>query len=140
VTRGRNRTQEGVLATLRLLVEAGADVNARMVTEPKPIVPEGTSAAAAYAYQLRGRPSQVPSPSAVPHQTAVHGAAERGYTAIVTFLAEHGADLRAKDALGRTPLDLAKAIGVKGVRETAGEPFPETVAAIEALLAASPVR
>src|SRR2546425_11513593 len=34
VTRGRNRTDEGVLATMKLLVDAGANVNARMVTEP----------------------------------------------------------------------------------------------------------
>ena len=34
VTRGRNRTDEGVLATMQLLLDAGADVNARMVTEP----------------------------------------------------------------------------------------------------------
>ena len=33
VTRGRNRTNEGVLATMRLLLDAGADVNARMVTD-----------------------------------------------------------------------------------------------------------
>ncbi|HEY6510286.1 MAG TPA: ankyrin repeat domain-containing protein, partial [Vicinamibacterales bacterium] len=33
VTRGRNRTNEGVLATMRLLLDAGADINARMVTE-----------------------------------------------------------------------------------------------------------
>ena len=35
VTRGRNRTNEGVLATMRLLLDAGADINARMVTEPQ---------------------------------------------------------------------------------------------------------
>src|SRR6266516_457169 len=35
VTRGRNRTNEGVLATMQLLIDAGADINARMVTEPR---------------------------------------------------------------------------------------------------------
>ena len=34
VTRGRNRTEEGVLKTMQLLVDAGADVNARELTEP----------------------------------------------------------------------------------------------------------
>ena len=33
VTRGRNRTDEGVLATMKLLLDAGANINARMVTE-----------------------------------------------------------------------------------------------------------
>jgi ankyrin repeat protein len=129
VTRGRNRTNEGVLATMRLLLAAGADIDARMVSEPRRVVPEGTSQAAAFALGLR-RPSQVPSAAAVPHQTALHGAAERGFTAFVKFLAENGADLQAKDANGRTPLDLAKA---------SREPFPETVALLETLTAADPV-
>jgi hypothetical protein len=67
----------------------------------------------------------------VPHQTALHGAAERGLTAFVKFLVENGADVRATDANGRTPLDLAKA---------GPEPFPETVALLESLVAASPTR
>jgi ankyrin repeat protein len=135
VTRGRNRTNEGVLATMRLLLDAGADINARMVTEPGRNPVDGLSQAAAFAVALR-RPSQVPSASAVPHQTALHGAAERGFTPLVKFLAENGADLQAKDANGRTALDLAKGVGVPGVRQTAGEPFPETVALLESLMAA----
>ena len=137
VTRGRNRTNEGVLATMRLLLDAGADINARMLTERRP-VQEGASQAANYAISLRGRPSQLPSALAVPHQTALHGAAERGFTPFVKFLGENGADVRAKDANGRTPLDLAKGVGVAGVRQAAGEGFPETVKLIESLLAAAP--
>jgi ankyrin repeat protein len=135
VTRGRNRTDEGVLATMRLLLDAGADINARMVTEPRRLVPEGTSQAAAFAIGLR-RPSQVPSAAAVPHQTALHGAAERGFTSFVKFLAENGADLQVKDANGRTALDLAKGVGVPGVRQATREPFPETAALLESLMAA----
>src|SRR5690606_3047511 len=65
-TRGRSRTIEGVLATMELLVAAGADVNARMVTEPR-----GPTAAhllvieqrlSDFGYDYRGR--QVPSPRA----------------------------------------------------------------------------
>jgi ankyrin repeat protein len=121
VTRGRNRTNDGVLATMRLLLDAGADINARMVTDAP----------------RSGEYSQVPSATAVPHQNALHGAAERGYTPLVKFLVENGADLQAKDANGRTALDLAKGVGVPGVRQAAGEGFPETVALIESLLAAS---
>src|SRR5207249_3670027 len=54
VTRGRNRTDEGVLATMRLLIDAGADINARMVTEPR-----APAAAAGRGSGRRG--SQVPS-------------------------------------------------------------------------------
>jgi ankyrin repeat protein len=136
VTRGRNRTSDGVLATMRLLLDAGADINARMVTEPTRLVPEGAAYRAAAAAGRAGRSSQVPGPAAVPHQTALHGAAERGFTAFVKLLAENGADLQAKDANGRTPLDLAKGVGVPGVRQAAGEPFPETVALLESLMAA----
>jgi ankyrin repeat protein len=136
VTRGRNRTSEGVLATMRLLLDGGADVNARMVTEPRRVVDTGASARAAAAGGRGGRASPVPSASAVPHQTALHGAAERGFTPFVKFLAENGAELQAKDANGRTPLDLAKGVGVPGVRQAAGEPFPETVALLESLMAA----
>ncbi|HEX5109170.1 MAG TPA: ankyrin repeat domain-containing protein [Vicinamibacterales bacterium] len=137
VTRGRNRTREGVIETMKLLIAAGANVNATMVTERRGGGPgEPTSQAAAYAINLRGRPSQVPSPFAVAHQTAIHGAAQRGFTEFVKFLAENGADLTLKDANGRTPLDLAKGVGVPGVRQAAGEGHPETAALIEKLLAA----
>ncbi len=120
---------------MRLLVDAGADVNARMVTERRPAA-EGASQRAAAAGGGGRRASQVPSASAVPHQTALHGAAERGFTPFVKFLVDHGADVRAKDANGRTPLDLAKGVGVPGVRQPAAEPFPETVALLESLIAA----
>ena len=132
VTRGRNRTKEGVLATMALLVEAGANVNARMVAEPGRDANAGASQASAYALGIR-RPSQIPSAAAVPHQTALLGAAEHGYTPFVKFLAEHGADLQAKDSRGRTALDLAKGVGVPGVRAATGEPHPDTVALLESL-------
>jgi ankyrin repeat protein len=136
VTRGRNRTNEGVLATMRLLLDAGADINARMVTEPRGVVDDSASQRAAAAAGRGGRSSQVPSALAVPHQTALHGAAERGFTAFVKFLADNGADLQAKDASGRTPLDLARGVGVPGIRQAAREPFPETVALLESLMSA----
>ena len=136
VTRGRNRTNEGVLATMRLLLDAGANINARMVTEPRRAVVDSAAARAAAGAGRGGRASQVPSPFAVPHQTALHGAAERGFTAFVKFLAENGADLQVKDADGRTALDLARGVGVPGVRTAAREPFPETVALLESLMAA----
>ncbi len=135
VTRGRNRTNEGVLATMKLLLDAGANINARMVTEQGRNPADGLSQAAQFAVVLR-RPSQVPTANAVPHQTALHGAAQRGLTPFVKFLAERGADLEAKDANGRTALDLARGVGVAGVRQASRDPFPETVALLEALMTA----
>jgi ankyrin repeat protein len=140
VTRGRNRTEEGVLATLRLLVDAGADVNARMLTEPR-----GEAAAhllvieqrlSDYRYDYRGR--QVPSPRAVPHRTALHGAAMKGFTPFVKFLAENGADLYAKDGNGRTALDLALGNYNEQFLRQAAEPHEETAAVLRELMAANP--
>jgi ankyrin repeat protein len=140
VTRGRNRTDEGVLATMRLLLDAGADINARMLTEPT-----GDSAAhllvieqrlTDFSYNYRGR--QVPSPRAVPHRTALHGAAMKGFNPIVEFLVASGADLYAKDANGRTPLDLARGDYQEAFLRQAAEPQLETVALLERLIGEHP--
>jgi ankyrin repeat protein len=149
VTRGRNRTDAGVLATMDLLVKAGANVNARSIVDPRPAgggrggrgggppvaAARGSggpddSASARIAQTFR-RGSQVPSANAVPNQTALHGAAEHGFDKFIEFLVAHGADLTAKDASGRTPLDVARGAG--GNR---GGPdaFPKTVALLESLM------
>ncbi len=41
--------------------------------------------------------------------TAMHAAAQRNFNTVVRLLAEHGADVDAKNDAGRTPLDLAEA-------------------------------
>jgi ankyrin repeat protein len=140
VTRGRNRTDEGVLSTMRALLDAGADINAKMLMEPR-----GESAAhllvieqrlSDYSYDYRGR--QVPSVRAVPHRTALHGAAMKGFTPIVKFLAENGADLYAKDANGATALDLAEGNYNEPFLRQAAEPHEETAAVLKQLMAANP--
>jgi len=135
VTRGRNRTDEGILATLQLLVDAGADINARMVTEPnRQFFDNAAQRVAGYTYDRRGR--QVPSPGAVPHRTALHGAAIRGFDSVIEFLAANGADLEAMDANDRTPADLAMGNYNENFRTQAAEPLVETVELLESLLAA----
>src|SRR5688572_17597413 len=140
VTRGRNRTEEGVMSTMRALLDAGADIDARMLTEPR-----GESAAhllvieqrlSDFSYDYRGR--QVPSVRAVPHRTALHGAAMKGYTTFVKFLAENGADLYAKDANGSTALDLAEGNYNEPFLRQAAEPHAETAAVLKELMAARP--
>src|SRR5689334_2514116 len=150
VTRGRNRTDEGVLATMDLLVKAGANVNARSVVDrvaggrggrggggapPPAAAPRGSggaddSASARIAQTFR-RGSQMPSANAVPNQTALHGAAEHGFDKFIAFLVAHGADLTVKDAQGRTPLDAARGAG--GQRGGA-DAYPKTVALLESLM------
>jgi ankyrin repeat protein len=140
VTRGRNRTDESVLATMRALLDAGADINARMLQEPR-----GDSAAhllvieqrlSDFSYDYRGR--QVPSVRAKPHRTALHGAAMKGFTTIVKFLAENGADLYAKDANGSTALDLALGNYNEPFLRQAAEPHEETAEVLRELMAARP--
>jgi hypothetical protein len=155
VTRGRNRTEEGVLATMDLLVKAGANVNARSVVDPRPAGgrggPGGGRGGAAPAAPISAAPgsgdysaserialvfrrgSQVPSANAMPNQTALHGAAEHGFDKFIEFLVANGADLTIKDATGRTPLDVARGAG--GVRGGA-DAFPKTVALLESLMKA----
>jgi ankyrin repeat protein len=177
VTRGRNRTDEGVLATMALLVKAGANVNARSVVDrlpaggrggpggggaggggaaaasgarggggarggaaPPAAVPAAAAAPAGFAAgdsaseriaQSFRRGSQMPSANALPNQTALHGAAEHGFDKFIEFLVANGADLTAKDANGRTPLDAARGAG--GARGGA-DAFPKTVALLESLM------
>lgn len=132
VTRGRNRTDDDVLATMRILIDAGADVNAKTISDRGGFGGRGGG---------RGRGSQVPGPFAMPDQTALHGAASHGYTRFVEFLAASGADLGATDASGRTALDLARgnAGGRGGRGGGGGEPaFPETAALLESLMGVAP--
>ncbi|HEY1239802.1 MAG TPA: ankyrin repeat domain-containing protein [Bryobacteraceae bacterium] len=153
VTRGRIRTDEGVLATMDLLVKAGANVNAFSMMDPRApggrggagprgggAPPRGATGAAGFAAgdsasariaQTFRRGSQMPSASALPHQTALHGAAEHGFDKFIEFLVAHGADLQAKDAFGRTPLDTARGAG--GQRGGA-DAFPKTVTLLESLM------
>ena len=73
----------------------------------------------------------MPSAAAIPNQTALHGAAEHGFDKFVQFLVDHGADLNAKDANGRTALEVARGAG--GLRGGA-DAFPSTVALLEKLM------
>jgi len=67
--------------------------------------------------------------------TALHGAAQKGYDQVVQFLADHGAKLDIKDKRGRTPLDAANGLmgngGFDGSRRDVHE---STVALLKKLM------
>jgi uncharacterized protein len=144
VTRGRNRTDEGVLASMDLLIKAGANVNARSITDRSLVAGRGGAGAfgagesvgARIAQQNAHRGGQMPSANAVPNQTALHGAAEHGFDKFIEFLVAKGADLTIKDASGRTPLDIARGAG--GARGGA-DAYPKTVALLESLMKAKAI-
>jgi ankyrin repeat protein len=69
-------------------------------------------------------------------QTALHGAASKGYTSLVQFLVQRGATLDMRDMNGTTPLDAANGkLRGAGRSASAVNVFPETVALLENLLA-----
>jgi uncharacterized protein len=80
-----------VIASLEILLAAGADVNAAITDL------QSRTARIARLNSLTDRQGQ----------TALHQAAGRGWAEVVEYLLEHGADASAKDAMGRTALDLA---------------------------------
>jgi ankyrin repeat protein len=129
-TRGKFRDPEDEIATLQLLVDHGADVNARMVAEPGARLTTTGERRSNFGYDVRGR--QVPSERALPHWTAVHAAATKGWNHIIEFLARNGAELEIRDANGRTPRDLAS--GDYEAKNLAGA-LADTVALLDALIA-----
>jgi hypothetical protein len=62
----------------------------------------------------------------------------KGFTPIVKFLGENGADLYAQDANGATALDLAEGNYNEPFLRQAAEPHPETAAVLKELMAANP--
>jgi ankyrin repeat protein len=50
----------------------------------------------------------MPSANAIPHQTALHGAAARGFSSFVKYLAGRGADINARDADGQRRLQSSR--------------------------------
>jgi ankyrin repeat protein len=83
--------QDDVIASLEILLAAGADVNAAITDT------QSRTARIARISSLTDRQGQ----------TALHSAAGRGWTEVVEFLLSHGANPAAEDLQGRTPLDLA---------------------------------
>jgi len=104
------------LATLEILRQAGADVNARVT-------------------DTSSRTARIARPSSMTNrqgQTALYGAINWGWARVVQYLLDHGARVDIADAAGKTPLDAV--VGNAGGRDH--KTVPEVVAMIEAASAA----
>jgi uncharacterized protein len=72
-------------------------------------------------------------------QTAMHGAAQKGWDQVVQYLADHGARLDVKDKKGLTPLDASLGLaGGLGFDNTTGDVHESTAALLKKLMAAKP--
>jgi ankyrin repeat protein len=101
-TTGRKKTEPEAIASIKLCLDAGADVNTA---------------------DNQG-------------ETALHGAAQKGWDEVVQFLADRGAKLDAKDKKGRTPLDAANGLlGNGGFDGTRRDVHESTVALLRKLTA-----
>jgi ankyrin repeat protein len=88
---GSPSIEKDVIASLEILIQAGADVNAAVT-------------------DIQSRTARIARQSSMTDrqgQTALHSAAGRGWAEVVAYLLEHGASPAPKDLLGRTALDLA---------------------------------
>jgi ankyrin repeat protein len=103
-TAGRKKTEEQAIASIKLCMEAGADVNA--------IDNQG--------------------------DTALHGAAQKGYDQVVQFLVDRGAKLDIKDKKGRTPLDAAMGLMGNGGFDGSRRDVHESTAALLRKLTSGP--
>lgn len=123
-TRGRFKTEEASIETLKLLLDAGADINA--LTGDPAIRPSTTSLAdeRAAAMERAGRDDR--RSVFADGQTALHAAAKVGWNKIVKFLIDNGATQQVKDANGLTPFDLAMGRYSSGFLQPPPEPLWET--------------
>jgi ankyrin repeat protein len=84
--------QSKAIATMDLLLKAGADVNAR-------------------ATDTASRTARIARPSTMTNrqgQTALYAAINWSWTQVVQYLLDHGARVDIKDAAGKTPLDATR--------------------------------
>ena len=103
-----------VIASLEILLKAGADMNSR--------IDDGYT-----------RTSRIARPSGLTDregQTALYSAAGRGWTKVVAFMIEHGASVDVADKRGKSPLDIA-------LTPVGGRPIPNAEAVAELLRGAS---
>jgi hypothetical protein len=121
-TRGGNYTEDQAIEAVKVLLAAGADVNASAY--------KGAKARHDAAVQCTG---YVVIEDCYKGETAMHGAALHGWLKLARVLADAGADLDAEDADGKTPLDYAMGRYRLGFLEDRPEPQLKVAQGLRAL-------
>ncbi len=132
-TRGVDATEAERIATLELLLDAGADINRRTLSVGR-IAPPGQD-----NFLMRVKVTKILNQNYIYNdvppdgRAAIHGAARNGWNKIVEFLADHGAELKVAGRDGLTPMDLAAGRYPPEVLVPPADPHKETMALLEKL-------
>ena len=122
-TRGRYKTEEASIETLKVLLAHGANINAVSGDPAKRVFVklDGPERGAALEAASRGA-------ALVDGQTALHAAAKEGWNKIAKFLIDNGIRQQVVDSSGRTPFDLAMGIYPAAYNAPPSEPILDTAA------------
>ncbi|HEX7081563.1 MAG TPA: ankyrin repeat domain-containing protein [Gammaproteobacteria bacterium] len=131
-TRGQDATEEDRIETLKVLLEAGADVNRRTVSFGR-IPPPGKDNFLMHVRITHGNQRYIYSYVPPDGRAAIHGAARNGWNKVVQFLFDHGAKLKVAGRDGLTPMDLAAGRYEPEILVPPADPFPETMKLLEEL-------
>ena len=125
-TRGKFRTQEQSIELIRILLDAGADINA---VSGDPAIRPGQQ----LVNHDRGKHMHAANEGEIVvwGQTALHGAAKQGWTEVARFLIDNGARQQVIDDSGRTPFDYAMGNYPPAYNDSAPLPFFETAQFIQ---------
>jgi ankyrin repeat protein len=128
--KARYKTEEMALESVRLLRAAGAAVDTAINDRRRLEREEDRDL---------GGPVRYHSVHIPPNgQTAIFGAARRGYNTVIEFLVAEGARIDVVDAEGQTPFDMAMARYEAVPLDPPQSPRPDTAALLAELCAASP--
>ncbi len=132
-TRGVDATEADRIATIKLLLDAGADINRRTLSVGR-IAPPGKD-----NFLMRVKVTKILNQNYIYNdvppdgRAAIHGAARNGWNKVVAFLVEHGAKLKIAGRDGLTPMDLAAGRYPPEVLVPPPDPLKKTMALLEKL-------
>jgi hypothetical protein len=123
--RGRYKTEQMGIESVRMLLAAGAAINTR-IHDPRRLEKEPPRDLGG---PVRYHSVHIPTDD----QAAIHGAARHGWNDMISFLVANGARIDVADAEGLTPYDMAMGRYEQEPLDPPHGPRPETAALLERL-------